>query len=162
MRLNRSHLQLAGLAIALLFAIVSSLRTLQQTIVRNPNALVSAEVAPYERRAAQLKPFLPASGYIGYTSDRTDSSSYFRAYYATQYALAPLMFVSIGELPPDVPYTPAPPVADPALIIADFRDQQRLQALRTSLDLVVLAQADDGLALLCRRGARDARGALCQ
>jgi hypothetical protein len=162
MRLTRSRLQRAGLAIALLFAAISSLRTLQQSIVRNPNALVSAEVAPYERRAAQLKPFLPASGYIGYISDRADSSSYFRAYYATQYVLAPLMFVSIGELPSDVPYTPAPPAADPALIIADFHDQQRLDALRASMELVVLAQADDGLSLLCRRGGRDAQGALCQ
>ena len=137
----------------LLFATISSLRTLQQSITHNPNALVSAEVGLYERRLAPLKSLLPTRGYVGYLSDTPHASTYFRKYYATQYALAPLMFVILGDLPPDVPYTPN---TDTSLatsftfVIADVSDRQGLESQAKRLNLTIVDQIDETLFLLRR------------
>jgi hypothetical protein len=166
MRIDRQRLQAAGLLIALLFLALSSLRTLQQVIVRSPDAPFSDEIAVYERRAATLRPLLPASGAVGYISDRDDAGDFFRDYYMLRYVYAPLTLLAVGDVPRD-PHGGFVPMASdptklPTLIIGDFRDRQRLEARRASMDLVVVAQVDDTLFLLCRRGARDAQGAICR
>jgi hypothetical protein len=166
MRIDRPRLRTFGLLIGLLFLALSSLRTLQQVIVRSPDAPFSDEIALYERRAAPLRSLLPASGAVGYISDRDDASDFFRGYYMLRYVYAPLSLVVVGDMPYDPHGSYVPTASDtaatPALIVGDFRDRQRLEARRASMDLVVVAQVDDALFLLCRRGARDAQGAVCR
>jgi hypothetical protein len=166
MHTYRSQLQIAGLLVALIFLVLSSLRSLQQVITLRANASSSEQIALYERRAAQLSPLLPSSGAVGYMSDRDNPSAFFRNYYILRYIYAPLTLLVVGDMPHD-PYGSLVPVASdstklPALIVGDFHDRQRLEAYRSSLDLLIVAQADDTLFLLCRRGARDAQGAVCQ
>jgi len=166
MRIDRQRLQTAGLLIALLFLALSSLRSLQQMIVHSPNGPFSDEIALYERRAAPLRALLPASGPVGYMSDRDDTSDFFRGYYMLRYVYAPLSLVVVGDMPYDTHGSYVPTASDtaatPALIVGDFHDRQRMEARRASLDLVVVAQVDDALFLLCRRGARDPQGAICR
>src|SRR5689334_6693363 len=95
-----------GVFIVVAVLLLNSVRTLQQSVTRNPNELASSEVQPAAQKAARLRSWLPARGYIGYVSDNQDASGYFRQYYATQYALAPLMFVTLGDLPQGLPFTP--------------------------------------------------------
>jgi hypothetical protein len=166
MHTYRSRLQIAGLLIALLFLALSSLRSLQQVLVLRANASFSEQIAVYERRTAQLAPLLPSSGSVGYMSDRADASNFFRDYYILRYVYAPLTLLVVGDVPHDPHGSFVPMVSDPnqlpALIVGDFRDRQHLEARRASFDLVIVAQVDDALYLLCRRGARDVRGAVCQ
>jgi hypothetical protein len=165
MRAYRSRLQIAGLLIALLFLGLSSLRSFQQVLVLRSNASFSEQIAMYERRAAQLEPLLPTAGAVGYMSDR-DASTFFRDYYMLRYIYAPLTLLVVGDVPHDPHGSFVPMASDPtklpALIVGDFHDHRRLEALRASLDLAIVAQVDDALYLLCRRGARDAQGAICQ
>src|SRR5215217_6654121 len=97
--------QLVMLAIIGLL-LLNSVRTLQQSAIHNPNELASVGVQPAAQQALRLKPWLPPRGYIGYVSDTPDASGYFRQFYATQYALAPLMFVPLGNIPQDLPIEP--------------------------------------------------------
>jgi hypothetical protein len=166
MHIVSSRLQMAALLLALLCLTLSSLRTLQQVIVLGSNTPFSDEIAVYERRATQLRPLLPTSGVVGYMSDRDDASTFFREYYIVRYVYAPLTLLVVGDVPHDPHGSFVPMASDPtnlpALIVGDFRDRQRLEARRAGLDLVVVAQVDDALFLLCRRGARDAHGVVCR
>jgi hypothetical protein len=148
------HLIVFGLVGLLL---LNSLRTLQQSVTRNPNELASIEVQPAAQKAQRLKPWLPTRGYIGYVSDNRDPSGYFRQYYATQYALAPLMFVTLGDLPQGLPFTPAIQPAQQiltgGLVIGNFQDPTHLQTIMQALDLEEVARAGPTLVLLRQRGS---------
>lgn len=153
MRLGR--VQLLAVVMLLGFCLFSGLRTFQQAITTNPNRLVSSHVPDYERRAQGLRPFLPPRGYVGYLGDaQSGASVYFRDYYGLQYALAPLMFLIVGDAPADIPYTLSRDLAQrqpPELIIANFRDRQALEAQIRALNLELVGRADETLVVLRRR-----------
>lgn len=142
------------LALAIIgLLLLGSARTLWQAL-RAPDDPGAASVRHAAEGALRLRPWLPARGYVGYLSDAPGARGYVGQYHAMQYALAPLMLVMIGEVPPGTPRESAaePPLAG-GLVIGDFRDPARLQAAMRALGLEEVARADATLVLLRRRGA---------
>jgi hypothetical protein len=137
--------------------LLNSIRTLQQSVIHNPNELASVDVQPAAQQALRLKPWLPPRGYIGYMSDNPDASSYFRQYYATQYALAPLMFVPLGKIPQGLPFAsdvlPTQQALVDGLVIGNFRDPVRLQAAIQIMNLEEIARANTTMVLLRQRAS---------
>ena len=148
--------QLVILAIISLL-LLNGVRTLQQSVIHNPNELASVDVQPAAQKALRLKPWLPRRGYIGYVSDNPDASGYFRQYYATQYALAPLMFVPLGNIPQGLPIAPDVLPTQQALVdglvIGNFRDPAQLQTVIRTMNLEEIARADTTMVLLRQRGS---------
>lgn len=138
----------AGLAILIALTAYAVLNLLGQGI-RSSRSLPAADpVTVHEARIGQLKPYLPASGAVGYVTtvendqifarERAIQNVEFLAQYAlTQYTLAPLIVRNSPDLP---------------RVVGNFIDGPPAPGFLERHGLVVLRDFGDGL-VLYRKGA---------
>ena len=112
----------AGLAVLILFALLTEARLLKQTIALDPSQIGRDGLTLYEKRFEGLKVMLPPHGVVGYISDvqpdqvlvDADATAH---YYVAQYALSPVVLDNSYEHPLVVGNFHAP-LADSAVISA--------------------------------------------
>jgi hypothetical protein len=136
----------AGLAILILCTGYAALNLLWQGIRSYPELPETDPVTIHEERIKQLKPFLPASGDLGYVTtvendrifakEKAFQNVEFLAQYAlTQYTLAPLIVQNSPDLP---------------LVIGNFLDGPPAPGFLEKHDLAPLRDFGDGLVLYRR------------
>jgi hypothetical protein len=137
----------AGSILLIVLTGYSVMTLLWQGIALAPDLPEKDPVTFHEERIRQLKPFLPASGAVGYVTtvanDRIfadektfQNVEYLAQYVLTQYTLAPLIVRNSPELP---------------LVVGNFLDGPPAPGFLEKYGLVPLRDFGDGL-ILYRRG----------
>src|SRR5215216_5340124 len=101
MRRNARLRSVIGLAIIIVFAALSTARTIQLALGAAQSDV--DDVTAYGERIEPAKALLPRDGQIGYVSD-DDDSVFLKNYYLTQYFLAPLLIRNIDNKSSDKLY----------------------------------------------------------
>jgi hypothetical protein len=128
----------AGIAIILLMGVFALLTFASYAAVILRGGGTADGIAMDANRFRSLREALPARAVVGYLSDNTEAMEGARAYYLTQYYLAPVVVAR-----------------DPAheLVIANFASPAAVAAATTAHDLTVTRDFGNGVALL-RRASR--------
>ena len=148
-----------GIMILFGFLIVTSIRTLNQTLRFNPNVIASQHVAPLESALEPLDEQLPEDEIIGYLGDpQLPAGEYTRLYYAMQYGLAPHVVRMIGPIPSDLyNQTSDAELAVlehmPPIVLVYNPNQPRLQTIVQRLGLIEIQPLNGSVSLFCRADA---------
>jgi hypothetical protein len=141
-----SYRRWSGLLILIVLAAYAVLNLLWQGIRSYPDMPRTDPVTIHEARIEQLKPFLPASGAVGYVTTVENDQifamekaiknvEYLAQYALTQYTLAPLIVENSPELP---------------LVVGNFIDGPPAPGFLEKHHLVPLKDFGDGLVLYRR------------
>lgn len=145
--MNNRRRTLLAVAMLTLFALLSTARTAMQSIAA---AQRSDEISTFEQQMRQIRSFLPRQGTIGYISNISNPSTFFKAYLLTQYTLSPLIVVSVGDEPAYTPFTmrqAQPASTHYTVIIGVFPDGNPSELL-AARQLEIIRQFDNGVVLL--------------
>ncbi len=125
----------AGIAVILLMGVLAlcTLAGYAAAVVRGPGN--SARIDMDANRFRKLREELPARGVVGYLSDTTEGLEGTRAYYLTQYYLAPVVVARDAEY---------------ELVVANFAFRDALATAAGSHGLAVARDFGNGVALLRR------------
>jgi hypothetical protein len=88
-----TRVKLSALVLLVLTASYTNLSYTRDNRGFDRRSIGKDEVTMYDRRFEELRKALPKRGLVGYVHDQTDEVETIKAYYLTQYALAPIMVV---------------------------------------------------------------------
>jgi hypothetical protein len=128
-----------GIAIILLMGVLALLTFASYAAVVVRGGGDATGIAMDANRFRSLREDLPARGVVGYLSDNTGGMEDTRAYYLTQYYLAPVVVAR------DLAHE---------LVIANFASPAAVAAAAAASDLTVMRDFGNGVALLRRASRR--------
>lgn len=137
MKLNGPIRAKIAVGILVLVALISNIRLLSRTLRSHPDLFAADEITRHEDRLAEVKECLPSYGVVGYAGDEHfGDREQEMSFYATQYALAPLIVVN---------------AIDREWVVGCFRGDALLPQTGAGSDLILVKDLSNGVRLFRRR-----------